>query len=107
MFSLGAAISRLARSGSRVTVLTVFGGDPSSRLAASDWERRTGFKTAGEATAARREEDRRACALLGATPVWQPFVDVQYEDGTTDDDLLGGCEPPCATPTHCSSPALR
>ena len=90
VFSLGATISRLARSGARVTVLTVFGGDPSSRVAAGDWDRGTGFETAGEAAAARREEDRRACALLGATPIWQPFVDVQYENGATDDDLLAG-----------------
>jgi LmbE family N-acetylglucosaminyl deacetylase len=88
VFSLGATISRLTRSGARVTVLTVFGGDPSSRVAAGDWDRRTGFETAGEAAAVRREEDRRACALLGVTPVWLQFVDVQYEDGTTDDDLL-------------------
>jgi len=88
VFSLGAAIARLARSGARVTVLTVFGGDPSSRVAAGEWDRETGFETAGEAAAARREEDRRACALLGAKPVWLPFVDLQYEDGATDDDLL-------------------
>ena len=72
VFSLGATISRLARSG------------------AGDWDRGTGFETAGEAAAARREEDRRACALLGATPIWQPFVDVQYENGATDDALLAG-----------------
>jgi LmbE family N-acetylglucosaminyl deacetylase len=88
VFSLGATISGLSRCGARVTVLTAFGGDPSSRVAAGDWDQRTGFETAGEAAAARRGEDRRACALLGATPVWHPFVDVQYEDGTSDGDLL-------------------
>ena len=41
-------------------------------LAAGGWDRRGGFATEGESARARREEDRRACAVLGATPVWLP-----------------------------------
>jgi LmbE family N-acetylglucosaminyl deacetylase len=79
VYSLGAAIRESARAGAHVTVITVFSGDPSSTRPASRWDRRFGFRLAGEAARARRDEDRRACALLGASVVWLPFDD---EHGT-------------------------
>jgi LmbE family N-acetylglucosaminyl deacetylase len=89
VFSLGATIARAARGRARVEVLTVFAGDPESSRPAGDWDRRAGFTTEGEAAAARRREDRRACSLLSATPVWQTFPDEQYSD-ERDDALLAG-----------------
>lgn len=86
--SLGAAISHAARNGSRVTVLTVLAGDAGSTEPAGEWDRRCGFGTAGEAAAARREEDAAACDRLGASPVWLPFFDHQYERGGRDDEIL-------------------
>jgi LmbE family N-acetylglucosaminyl deacetylase len=77
--SLGAAVSHASRTGARVRVLTVFAGDPDSEAAAGPWDERAGFRTAGEAARTRREEDRRACAILGAEPVWLPYPDHQYE----------------------------
>jgi LmbE family N-acetylglucosaminyl deacetylase len=81
VFSLGAAVAASSRRGVDVRMLTVFAGDPESTVPAGDWDRRSGFATAGEAAGARRLEDVRACALVGATPVWLPFSDEQYERG--------------------------
>jgi LmbE family N-acetylglucosaminyl deacetylase len=79
VLSLGAAIASWAREGARVEVLTVFACDPDSNAPTGGWDRRGGFATEGEAARARREEDRRACAILGATPVWLPFGSVDFE----------------------------
>jgi LmbE family N-acetylglucosaminyl deacetylase len=83
-FSLGAAISA-ARG--RVTVLTVLAGDVDSVAPAGEWDRGAGFGTAGEAARARRAEDARACAVLGAEPRWLRYSDDQYERGGTDDEI--------------------
>jgi LmbE family N-acetylglucosaminyl deacetylase len=85
--SLGAAISHAARNGSRVTVLTVLAGDPGSTAPAGEWDGECGFRTAGEAARARRAEDAAACAQLGATAVWLPYSDHQYERGGSDDEV--------------------
>jgi LmbE family N-acetylglucosaminyl deacetylase len=87
VFSLGATIARAAREGSRVTVFTVFGGDPTSSQPAGSWDRQAGFATAGEAAVARRREDELACSLVFATPVWQTFPDEQYTDGREDESV--------------------
>jgi LmbE family N-acetylglucosaminyl deacetylase len=73
VFSLGATIAQAARAGTRVEVLTVFGCDPESHVPANGWDTRGGFVTEGEAAAARREEDREACRIVGAEPHWLPF----------------------------------
>ena len=82
-FSLGATIRRLSRAGTPVDVVTVLAGDPASAATAGPWDLRAGFTTAGEAARARREEDRRACAVLGARPIRLPYADEQY-DPTVD-----------------------
>jgi LmbE family N-acetylglucosaminyl deacetylase len=86
IYSLGAAIGESVRSGAAVSLITVFAGDPNSIEPASPWDRRFGFQLAGEAARARRAEDSRACALLGATPVWRPFED-HYGRPVGDDEL--------------------
>jgi LmbE family N-acetylglucosaminyl deacetylase len=85
--SLGAAISRAARTGARVTILTVLAGDPGSNEPAGEWDRSCGFTTAAEAARARRREDELACRRLGARPVWLPYGDEQYERVTSDDEI--------------------
>lgn len=80
ILSLGAAIA-CARGA--VSVVTVFAGDPESTLDAGEWDSRAGFRTAGEAARARREEDALACSDVDARPVWLPFADHQY---SPDDD---------------------
>jgi LmbE family N-acetylglucosaminyl deacetylase len=79
VLSLGASMSRWARAGAKVVVLTVFALDPQSSAAAGGWDRRAGFSTEGEAARARRAEDVAACAVLGARPVWLAFGSLDYE----------------------------
>jgi LmbE family N-acetylglucosaminyl deacetylase len=76
--SVGAAMSRAVRHGSGVTVLTILAGDPASSAPAGSWDLQAGFRTAGEASAARRKEDARACSILGVASRWLPFADEQY-----------------------------
>ncbi|MFN2543803.1 MAG: PIG-L deacetylase family protein [Actinomycetota bacterium] len=94
VFSLGASIAQAQRTGSAdVTVLTVFGDDPGSDTPAGYWDTRGGFDTEGASARARREEDRRACALVGARPVWLDHGDLQYERGASDDEVWAAVEP--------------
>ena len=108
VLSLGAAIVRAARRGSRVSVVTVFAGDPASITPADAWGRRCGFSTSGEMYRARRAEDRAALASLGAEPRWLPF-DVDAGNGEIaaslkqvlaefDSVLVPGS--PCTHPDH-------
>jgi LmbE family N-acetylglucosaminyl deacetylase len=76
--SLGATIARASSSGVEVNVVTVFAYDPSTTAAAGPWDSACGFSSAAEAARVRRAEDAEACALLGAVPVWLPFMDVEY-----------------------------
>jgi LmbE family N-acetylglucosaminyl deacetylase len=87
VLSLGASIFEAARDGHRVAVVTVFAGDPESGNPAGRWDMRTGFETAGEAVRCRREEDRQACALLGAEPVWLPFADGDYGGERSSEEI--------------------
>jgi len=79
VLSLGASMASWARRGAAVELLTVLGCDPSSKAPAGGWDARGGFATEGESALARREEDRQACAVLGASPVWLPYGTVDYE----------------------------
>lgn len=85
--SLGATIARTTRSGGRVDVVNVFANDPDSAAGPGPWDAACGFATAAEAARARREEDRRACQLLGAAAVWLPFADFEYEQDVDDEGL--------------------
>jgi LmbE family N-acetylglucosaminyl deacetylase len=78
VLSLGAALSHAVRHDADVTVLTVLAGDPASSAPAGRWDAQTGFRTAGVAATARRQEDARACSILGVVPRWLPFGDSQY-----------------------------
>jgi LmbE family N-acetylglucosaminyl deacetylase len=91
--SLGATIAYAAQRGAKVTVLTVLGGDPGSRMPAGRWDAECGFSSAGEAARRRREEDLRACEILGAEPVWLPFWDEGYDRGATDDEIWANVAP--------------
>jgi LmbE family N-acetylglucosaminyl deacetylase len=61
-------------------VATVFAGVPGEDVPLPEWDATSGFANAREAMLARREEDRRALALLGASPEWLDFLDAQYRD---------------------------
>jgi LmbE family N-acetylglucosaminyl deacetylase len=85
--SIGATIARVVREGAKVRIVTVLAGNATSEATAGSWDRACGFRTAGSAARARREEDRRACAALGAQPIWLPFNDGQYDRGGNDDQI--------------------
>ncbi|MDP9400341.1 MAG: PIG-L family deacetylase, partial [Actinomycetota bacterium] len=113
VFSLGASIRGAVRRGTRVEVLTVLAGLPDSDRPAGPSNAKAGFSTSGEAARARRREDERACALLGAEPVWLGFPDDPYDGQPAGDDVaralavhLAGCDAvlipafPLAHPDH-------
>ena len=79
VLSLGASMATWARRGAAVELLTVLACDPASEAPAGGWDARGGFETEGESARARREEDRQACAVIGATPVWLPYGSVDYD----------------------------
>jgi len=87
VLSLGAAIASWVRRGAVVELLTVLALDPESSTPAGGWDGRAGFATEGEAAARRRDEDRRACAVLGASPSWLPFGSVDYERHGDEEDV--------------------
>ncbi|AKJ26731.1 PIG-L deacetylase family protein [Caldimonas brevitalea] len=71
------------------TVLTVFAGAPGDEALNTDWDARCGFSSSQQAMASRHEEDRDALSLLGARPVWLSFLDSQYEQTPSADDIAG------------------
>ena len=81
VLSLGASISELTRGGAEVRVVTVLAGDPDHSAEAGEFDRSCGFETAGEAALARQAEDARACAIVGAEPLWLPYWDGYYSAG--------------------------
>ncbi len=93
VLSLGATIARSARDGADVVVATVFANDPASERPLSAWDRECGFASATEAARRRREEDARACELLGATPEWLPFPDEDYADERDERDVVDALAP--------------
>jgi LmbE family N-acetylglucosaminyl deacetylase len=86
VLSLGASIADAVATGADVAIVTAFAGDPAQRSDPSVWDQRAGFSSSLEALDARREEDRRACAALGARPVWLPFG---YGGAAVDEHELG------------------
>ena len=92
VLSVGAAIASWASAGATVELLTVLACDPDSEAPAGGWDRRGGFATEGDSARARREEDRRACAVIGATPVWLPFGSVDYERHGDEEDVRRAVE---------------
>lgn len=76
---LGATGLLLAHPGS--VVVTVCAGAPAQYPdPPTEWDRRGGFVAGDDVLGMRREEDRAALDLLGATPVWLDDVDWQYLD---------------------------
>jgi glycosyltransferase involved in cell wall biosynthesis/LmbE family N-acetylglucosaminyl deacetylase len=92
VLSLGAAIAGAAANGSEIKVVTVLGGNPASDAPAGSWDASARFRTWGEAVRGRRQEDLRACELVGAQPVWLSFGDHQYNRGAGDDEIWEAIE---------------
>jgi LmbE family N-acetylglucosaminyl deacetylase len=70
-FSCGGTLAALARDGWEVTVATAFTRSvPDPRGFALACQLDKGLPAEADYMAIRREEDREACALLGAAPLW-------------------------------------
>ncbi|MFI7635081.1 PIG-L deacetylase family protein [Nonomuraea sp. NPDC049400] len=90
VLSWGGTIAALTGRGVRVVVLTVFAGcagDPLPPYAEQyhTWWRAacaTAGDTAADGMRLRRDEDVRACAVLGAEPVHLDFLEALYRRGT-------------------------
>ena len=63
---------------SGAVVVTAFAGAPQTYSELTDWDAASGFQSAAEAVARRREEDRAALTALNAEPLWLNFCDSQY-----------------------------
>ena len=87
IMSLGSTIAHAVQLGAKVEVLTVFADIPSSEAPASSWDRECGFVTEGQAAKARRDEDSRACSIVGAEPRWLDFGCESYERRGNEDDI--------------------
>jgi LmbE family N-acetylglucosaminyl deacetylase len=85
VFSVGAFIHERARKGVDVRVVTVFANDPVADGPPGAWDAMCGFTSAGAAARARRAEDRRACAIVGAEPRWLAHGDESYGRAADDD----------------------
>ena len=90
---LGAWIHRLTRTGTEVEIVTVLGDDPGSQTPAGWWDQGAGFATEGEAAQARRREDERACAIVGAARTVLPYGDMTYGRGAADDTIWNEVAP--------------
>jgi LmbE family N-acetylglucosaminyl deacetylase len=88
VMSLGATIANAVRSGASVEVLTVFGYGPTSAVPAGPWDAKSGFQTEAEACRVRREEDGKACRILGAKHRWLDFGAEPYERRGTPEQIL-------------------
>ncbi len=98
VLSVGAYMHAQARVGTDVRVLTVFANDPAADDPPGPWDVLCGFASAAAAARARREEDVRACAIVGAEPQWLAYADDGYGRSPDADDvwesiqgLVGGC----------------
>ena len=87
VMSMGATIAWAAQAGAKIEILTVFSLITTSTAPAGPWDQSCGFDTEGEASILRREEDRQACRILGATPRWLEFGAEPYERRGTDEDI--------------------
>jgi LmbE family N-acetylglucosaminyl deacetylase len=79
VLSCGGLIARQTARGEQVTVLTIFAGDPpQGPLSAFAIELHKIWGSLSSPTAARREEDRAACAYLKASTLHLDFPDAIY-----------------------------
>jgi LmbE family N-acetylglucosaminyl deacetylase len=99
VLSIGAFMHQQARQGVDVHVVTVFANDPCALVPAESWDEMCGFTSAAGAARIRREEDRRACAIIGARPHWLPYGDDSYGRRAGDNEiwesirgLIDGCD---------------
>jgi len=85
---LGCGELLLAHPGS--TLITVFAGRPERYGPLTEWDRASGFAEGDDVVAARWNEDRAACAHLGAVPRWLDYLDAQYAPSPSAQTIAEG-----------------
>jgi len=73
-------------------VATLFAGSPPPSQPPTEWDARSGFAPGDDVLGARRAEDARALAALGARPRWLPYRDAQYGGGAAPPLLAAAIE---------------
>jgi len=74
VFGCGARIA----SCSEAVVVTIFAGRPVPDSALTPWDAECGFRAGDDVVGIRRDEDRQACKVLHARPIWLDYRDDQY-----------------------------
>jgi LmbE family N-acetylglucosaminyl deacetylase len=93
VLSCGGQIYEETQRGHTVLVVTVMAGDPPGILSGYAQQLHQRWELSSDATAARRQEDIRACALLGADTAHWHIPDCIYRfDPTTGDPLYDSDE---------------
>jgi LmbE family N-acetylglucosaminyl deacetylase len=77
----------LVASSARPVVVTLFAGRPPRAAPITRWDADCGFDEGDDVVGARRDEDRCALDVLGATPYWLDFLDDQYGASPTGREL--------------------
>lgn len=91
VFSAGGTLAQLAGSGAEITVATVFTAtvpDPQGFALACQLDKGLGPEV--DYMARRREEDRRACAVLGAEARHLPFAEAPHRGYASAPELFAG-----------------
>lgn len=99
-FSCGGTLARLAQAGWEVTVCTVFTRSvphPTGFALACQTDKGLGAEV--DYMALRREEDRSACAALGARPLWLDWPEAPHRGYHTAAALFGALHDSDPTPT--------
>lgn len=81
------ACGSLLQTYSGSTVVTVCAGGPPPDGTLTEWDRSSGFQPGDDVMKLRRDEDAHALSSLGASALWLPFYDDQYQCPVSRSDL--------------------
>ena len=84
------SVGQIIAAHADVTVLTVFSGVPAGAGGVTDYDQACGFATSIDAMMARRQENDRALAALGAIPAGLGLFDQQYHSVGGNDPVKVG-----------------
>jgi len=100
-FSCGGYVSDLANSGQEIEIWTICAGEPAEGdLSPFALELHRSWGLGLDAVRIRREEDQKACRIIGAAPRYFSYLDCIYRKApggeylyTSGSDIFGGLDP--------------